>query len=39
MDTIIKSKMDLHTYFALKARVLRTLDRAAGGGSFTETVN
>jgi hypothetical protein len=39
METIIRSKMDLRTYFALKARVLGTLDRAAGGASFSDTVN
>ena len=30
MDTLIKAKMDLHTYFALKARVTGTLDGLVG---------
>jgi hypothetical protein len=39
MDTLIKSKMDLHIYFALKARVMGTLDLAADGASFTDRIN
>jgi hypothetical protein len=39
MDTLIKSQMDLHTYFALKSRVLGTLDLTAEGDSFTDKVN
>lgn len=31
MDTLIKAKLDYHTYFALKARVLGTLDLIAEG--------
>jgi hypothetical protein len=30
MDTLIKAKMDLHTYFALKAKVTGTLDGLVG---------
>jgi hypothetical protein len=30
MDTLIKAKMDLHTYFALKAKVTGTLDELVG---------
>jgi hypothetical protein len=39
MDTLIKAKMDLHTYFALKARVTGILDLAADGASYTDKIN
>lgn len=32
MDTLIKAKLDLHTYFALKSKVLGTLDLIANEG-------
>ncbi len=40
MDTLIKAKMDLHTYFALKAKVLGTLDRLVGDDAGSvDTIN
>ncbi len=32
MDTLIKAKLDLHTYFSLKSNVLGTLDLIADEG-------
>lgn len=39
MDTLIKAKLDLHTYFALKAKVLGTLDLVAGDAQLPDTIN
>jgi hypothetical protein len=39
MDTLIKSKLDLHTYFALKAKVLGTLDLVAGDAEYPDRIN
>lgn len=38
MDTLIKAKLDLHTYFSIKARVLGTLDLTAEGTDFTKKI-
>ena len=39
MDTLIKAKMDLHSYFALKAQVLGVLDLIAEGTDESQTIN
>ena len=36
MDTLIKAKLDYHTYFALKAKVLGTLDLVADDAELTD---
>jgi hypothetical protein len=39
MTTLINAKLDLHTYFALKAKVTGTLDLVARDEQFPETIN
>jgi hypothetical protein len=39
MDTLIKAKLDYHTYFALKAKVLGAVDIRAEGAESGDTVN
>jgi hypothetical protein len=39
MDTLIKAKLDLHTYIALKAKVLGTLDLVGNDAEYPDAVN